>query len=176
MGSLYKTVRTSYIAAMADSRDRQYAELLVDTCLGVQPGWQVVIGGSPPGRPLIDEIVRVVAERDAYPLLRLTFDDSTFVPRTWTRLASLERLATLAPIDAHAIENCDALIVVLSPENTRDASSVDSERMAALQGAYRPALERVFAGQVPWVGCQYPTPALAQEAGMATEEFADFLY
>jgi aminopeptidase len=161
---------------MADPRDRQLAELLVDTCVGVQPGWQVIVGGSPPGRPLIEEILRVLAERDAYPFLRLTFDDSTFVPRTWIRSAPLDRLGSLAPLDAHAIESCDALIIVVSPENTRDASSVDAERMAALQGAYRPVLERVFAGQVPWVGCQYPTPALAQEAGMSTDEFADFLY
>jgi aminopeptidase len=27
-----------------------------------------------------------------------------------------------------------------------------------------------------WVGCQYPTPALAQEAGMSVGEFEDFLY
>ena len=37
-------------------------------------------------------------------------------------------------------------------------------------------MERIFRHELPWVGCQYPTPALAQEAGMATEEFADFLY
>jgi aminopeptidase len=30
--------------------------------------------------------------------------------------------------------------------------------------------------EVPWVGCQYPTPALAQDAGMSTDEFADFLF
>jgi aminopeptidase len=161
---------------VADPRDRQLAELLVDTCVGVQPGWQVIVGGSPPGRPLLEEILRVLAERDAYPLLRLTFDDSVFVPRTWIRSAPLERLATLAPLDAQAIESCDAIIIVVSPENTRDASNVDAERMAALRGAYRPALERVFRNEVPWVGCQYPTPALAQEAGMATQEFADFLY
>ena len=27
-----------------------------------------------------------------------------------------------------------------------------------------------------WVGCQYPTPALAQEAELSVEAFADFLY
>ena len=37
-------------------------------------------------------------------------------------------------------------------------------------------MERFFDHAVPWVGCQYPTPALAQEAGMGTAEFADFLY
>jgi aminopeptidase len=74
------------------------------------------------------------------------------------------------------METSDALIVIAAPENTRDAASVDAERTAAFQGAYRPAMERVFRHEVPWVGCQFPTPALAQEAGMGTREFADFLY
>jgi aminopeptidase len=161
---------------MSDPRDRQLAELLVDTCIGVQPGWQVLVGGSPLGRPLLEEIVRVVAERDAYALLRLTFDDASFTPRAWVRAAPVERLAIPAPLDVHAIETCDALIVIVSPENTRDASDIPQDRMAAVQGAYRPALERVFRHELPWVGCQYPTPALAQEAGMSTDDFADFLY
>ena len=81
-----------------------------------------------------------------------------------------------ASIEQHALEHCDALIVVESPENTRDAASHPAERMGAMQAAYRPAIERIFRHELPWVGCQYPTPALAQEAGMSTDEFADFLY
>jgi aminopeptidase len=161
---------------MTDPRNRQLAELLVDTCIGVQPGWQVIVVGSPPGRPLLEEIVRVLAERDAYPLLRLMFDDASLTPKAWVRTASLDRLAIPAPLDVHAIESCDAIIAVVSPENTRDAVDIPAERMAAIQEAYRPALERLISHEVPWVGCQYPTPALAQEAGMATHEFADFLY
>jgi aminopeptidase len=160
---------------MSDPRDRRLAELLVDTCIGVKPGWQVLVIGTPLGRPLLDEIVRLIAERDAYALLRLTFD-ANFASRTWARTVPLERLAVPAPIEAHALETCDAMIVVVAPENTRDAADVSVERTAALQGAYRPAIERVFAHDVPWVGCQYPTPALAQEAGMGTHEFAEFLY
>jgi aminopeptidase len=160
---------------MADPRDRQLAELLVDTCVGVQPGWQVLVHSTPQGRPLVEEIVKRIAERDAYALLRVSFD-ANLASRTWARTAPLERLGAPAPIEVHALENCDALIAVEAPENTRDAASVDGERTAALQAAYRPAFERVFRHEVPWVGCQYPTAALAQEAGMSTEEFADFLY
>jgi aminopeptidase len=160
---------------MTDPRDRQLAELLVDTCVGVQAGWQVIVIGTPGGRPLLEEIVRLVAERDAYALLRVSFD-SNLSSRAWVRSAPLERIAVPAPIEEHAILNCDALIAIDAPENTRDASSVDAERTAAIQGAYRPALERLFRHEVPWVGCQYPTPALAQDAGMSTHEFAEFLY
>ncbi|HKY23886.1 MAG TPA: aminopeptidase [Gaiella sp.] len=161
---------------MTDPRNRQLAELLVDTCVGVKPGWQVLVVGSPLGRPLIEEVVRVIAERDAYALLRVTFDESTITPRSWTRIAPIERLAVPAPIEVHAMESCDALVVIVAPENTRDMADIPSERTAAIQGAYRPHLERVFRHELPWVGCQYPTPALAQEAGMSTDEFADFLY
>ena len=37
-------------------------------------------------------------------------------------------------------------------------------------------MERVFTHELPWVGCQYPTPALAQDAGMSLAAFADFLF
>ena len=40
----------------------------------------------------------------------------------------------------------------------------------------RPHLERVLTTDLKWVGCQYPTPALAQEAGMSLAEFEDFLF
>ena len=55
----------------------------------------------------------------------------------------------------------------------RDGADLPAERTAAIQGAYRPSFERFFDHTVPWVGCQYLTPALAQEAGMGTAEFAD---
>ena len=160
---------------MTDPRNRQLAELLVDTCVGVQPGWQVVVAGTPHARPLLEEIVTLIAERDAYALLRVSFD-ANIASRTWARTAPLERVAAPAPIEQHTLESCDALIVIDAPENTRDASTLDAERAAALQGAYRSSLERVFRHEIPWVGCQYPTPALAQDAGMGTQEFADFLY
>jgi aminopeptidase len=92
------------------------------------------------------------------------------------RAAPLERPAMIPAIARHALATCAGLIVIDAPENTRDAASVHSERMAARQGADRPAMERIFRHEVAWVGCQYPTTALAQDAGMGTREFADFLY
>ena len=117
----------------------------------------------------------MIAERDAYALLRVSFGGS-FAPRTWVRTAPLERLAVPAPLDVHALETADAMIVVEAPENTRDMADIPAERMMAMQGGLRPAMERIFRHEMPWVGCQYPTPALAQDAGMSTNDFADFLY
>ena len=42
--------------------------------------------------------------------------------------------------------------------------------------AARPHAEPFFSGVKPWVGCQFATPALAQDAGMGVRAFEDFLY
>ena len=43
------------VSSMRDPRNRDYAELLVGTCLGVQAGWQVLVLGTELGRPLLEE-------------------------------------------------------------------------------------------------------------------------
>ncbi len=161
---------------MTDARITRYAELLVDTCLGVQPGWQVLVFGTPQGRPLVEEVVRTIARRDAYALLRVTFGGNVGGPRQWLLEASLDRVRELPSIELHAVMTADALIVVDAPENTRDLSAFDPDRLQALFAALTPVTERVTTHAVPWVGCQFPTPALAQEAGLSTAEFEDFLY
>ena len=160
---------------MADPRIEQYARILVETCIDVQPKWQVLIFSSPLARPLVDEVSRQIARRGAYAILNLTFDGETSnVP--WVEEAPEELLATPAPLFANALETADALMAIQAPENTRQLTAVASERMALMQTAYRPSMQRMFTGEMRWVGCQYPTPALAQDAGMSVREFEDFLY
>lgn len=161
---------------MPDPRDRDYARLLVEGCVDVQPGWQVLVTGTAPGRPLLEEICRAVGRRGAYALLRMSWGEGSAAPTEWLLEAPLELISRPAPIRVHELETCDALIAVDAPENTRERSAVPHERMSAMMAAYRPAVERILAHRVPWVGCQYPTTALAQDAEMSLRGFADFLY
>jgi aminopeptidase len=96
--------------------------------------------------------------------------------RAWLREAPMELVSKPSELDMHSFLNCDAAIVVDAPENTRDGSSIEPDRMNAARAAFYPVMERFISGQAPWVGCQFPTPALAQDAGMSTDEFAEFLY
>ena len=161
---------------MTDPRVERYATLLIDTCLGVRAGQQVIVWGMPLARPLIEEVTRQLGRRGAYPLLRLTFGGGLVYHRDWVRHAPLEVIGEPAPIDVHAFEQCDGLIAISAPENTRDGSDIAPERTAAVQAAYRDATRRIHTSVVPWVMCWYPTPALAQDAGMTNAEFEDFLY
>ena len=161
---------------MADARDRSYAELIVDHCLDVQPGWQVYVGGNPQARPLLEEICGAVARRGAYALLRVSFERFAISSLSWLSNASLELISVPAPLTVHEIENVDALVFVAAPDNTRAAAGIETERTGAIQAAYRPASARMMNHDIPWMACQYPTDALAQEAGLGSEEFAELLY
>jgi aminopeptidase len=158
-----------------DPRIEQYARLLVEKCVDVQPGWQVLVRSQPLARPLVEEVCREIARRGAYALLRLDFTSSG-VTEAWLKEAPEELLKEIAPVEAHVIDNIDTFIVIIAPENTRDGADVDPERFAMVQAAFRPHAEPFFSQEKPWVGCQYPTAALSQDAGMTLAQFEDFLY
>ena len=162
---------------MRDPRVEAYARLLVETCVDVQPGWQVMIRSTPLARPLVEEVITLLARRGAYPLLRLSFTGETGGGHpNWVEEAPEELLRTMPSIDRYTLEQIDAAIVIVAPENTRDGSSVSPDRQALLRQAYQPVIARLLSDDFPWVGCQYPTPALAQEAGMTLAQFEDFLF
>jgi aminopeptidase len=157
---------------MRDERLEEYARILVDTCVNVQPGWQVLVQSGPLARPLVDEVSRQIARRGAYALLRRGLTGS--VP--WLLEAPEELLDSPPPIEVSSLEEADALIAIDAPENTRELTGLATERLARLQAAFRPHIERVFTGDLHWVGCNYPTPALAQDAGMSLRDYEDFLF
>jgi len=125
---------------MADPRDRAYAELIVDDCLGVEPGWQVLVGGNPQARPLLEEVCGALARRGAYALVRVSFEGLLVPSLAWVAEAPLELLARPAALVAHEIEAADALLFVSAPDNTRSTAGVESERLRAgrtCAGAFR---------------------------------------
>jgi aminopeptidase len=157
---------------MRDPRLEQYARILIHTCIGVQPGWQVLVSGSHLARPLAEELSSQLGARGAYSLLR----QGVTANNLWIMEAPEELLKIPAPIEAHALDTADALISISAPENTRESSAVPPERIGLLQSGFRPHLQRVYTNEMPWVGCNFPTPALAQDAGMSLRDYEDFLF
>lgn len=158
---------------MNDSRVEQYAQLLIERSLNVQPNWQVVISTTPLARALVEAAVKKIAQRGAYALVRLTYPSTA---AEWLKHAPVELIAAPAPIEEFSMTQMDAYLAISAPENTRDGSDLSPERNAAASHARQPYLKRVMQGTLTWVGCNFPTPALAQDAHMTLEEYEDFLY
>ena len=103
--------------------------------------------------------MRVIAERGAYAIPRLFFGSGPGPGSEWVTHAPEELVATMAPLDQHVMLNVDALVAIVAPENTRDGADIEPERLQLTQSAApMPVMERMVGGEVPWVGCQYPTP------------------
>jgi aminopeptidase len=128
---------------MSDPRIERYARLLVDTCVGVQRGWQVFLISTPIARPLVEEIARQIGQRGAYLYQRLDFTGAVGAgSAAWLEAVPTEILEQLPSIERYAIENVDAMIAVSAPENTREASAIPAERMLIANKAYHPFMER----------------------------------
>jgi aminopeptidase len=160
---------------VADSRLEAYARLLVEHCLDVQPGWQVLIRTQPAARPLLEEVVRQIARRGAYAVVRLGF---TLWPidLAWAAEAPPELLGSLPEIDRFASDAMDARITIDAPENTRGLVELEDSRHALAAKATAYFMRRTMAHEIPWVSCQYPTNALAQDANLSRRQFEAILY
>jgi aminopeptidase len=160
------------------TRVERLAELLVGRSLGVQPGWQVMISATALARPLVEELVRSIARRGAYPLVRLSFTDLERVPfeTVWAEEAPEELLSVPAPSDVRARREIDARVILFSAENVYGSSDLAPERRLALRTAARAAIDPAAELEKPWVSCPFPTQALAQEAGLSLRAYEDVLY
>src|SRR5207237_5615545 len=121
------------------------------------------------------DVCDVLAERGAHTVPRLSFAGFG-PPHPWIRSASDELLSVVSPIEEQVFLSIDALVAIVAPENTREGADIEAHRMQLVQQASHRIQERLISGEVPWLRCQYPTPALAQDAGMTLAQFGDFLY
>jgi len=144
-----------------------HARLLADYCLDVRPGQQIVVRSTTLAAPLLLALQREILERGAWPLLRpaLPGQDETF----WGA-ARDDHLDAFAPAELAEIEGTDASVRIEAPHNATALADVDPARMTRSARARRPLREA--ASERRWCVSLWPTPALAQQAGMSTGAFA----
>jgi len=154
--------------SLSSERLTAWARLLVEYCLEVRENQQVLVVTTTVAQDLAVRFAGMVLERSAYPLLRLTPAAYEAMVMREARGAVLE---TAAPIELEeAGAGCS--LRIRAPGNMRELAGIPQERVMAWtrrQAEYR---RRLLAGR--WTLTQYPTPALAQEAGMSTSDFEDF--
>ncbi len=158
---------------MRDPRLDEYARLLVERSLGVQPGWQVQVRSTPLARPLVEAVIEQLARRGAYVMLQLSFEQ---IGGPFAREAPVELLREPAPLQRRIYEEADAFLAIWAPENTREGADLSEERRAALELAAQPLRKRTMSLSVPWVIAEYPVHSAAQEAGMTIAEYEQFIY
>ncbi len=159
---------------VSDSRIEDYARLLVDRSIGVQPGWQVLVSTTTEARPLARALSRLLAERGAYALTRIHFGALYPVDLDWIEAAPEQIARTLPPLEQELVDRVDASIWVHAPEAGRDPDTAEARRAMRIHGlAYR---ARGRAGTMPHVRCDFPCAAFAEHAGLSLAEYEDVFY
>ncbi|MEA2291525.1 MAG: aminopeptidase, partial [Solirubrobacteraceae bacterium] len=147
-----------------------FARLLCGYCLDVQPGQQVAIASTTLAAPLLLELQREVLARDAWPLLRVELPGQA--EGFWAAARDVH-LDSVAPAALAEARGTDAALRIQAPENTRALADVEPERTARAARAAAPLREAMLDRR--WCLTLWPTPALAQQAGMGTRAFAAFV-
>jgi aminopeptidase len=146
------------------------AALLCEWCLRVAPSEQVLIHTSLLALPLVRSLHRALLRRGAWPLLRLAPSELTV---DFFDFAQEFQLDSFAPLELAIVQGADCVLGIQAPANTHALASVDPAHIARVTHANQPVREARM--QRRWCGTIWPTPALAQQAGMGDAEYARFL-
>ena len=148
----------------------RFAALLCDYCLEVQAGQQVVVRSTTLASPLVLSLQRALLEREAWPLLRVALPGQE--EGFWAAARDVH-LDGFAPLELVEAQSTDASVTVHAPENTRALAGVDGSLMSRSARARAVVREAALARR--WCVSLWPTPALAQDAGMSLSDFAAFV-
>jgi aminopeptidase len=162
---------------MIDKRLEKYADILVRYSLGIQKNDLFVISGSYLAAPLIKKVYQHAIEIGAHPFTHIGIDGLTEI---YYKYSSERQLKYVSPLNKFEIEQIDASLSIISPENTRNMTNIDPKKQAissvAHQEIHQIFLKRAAKKQLRWCVTQYPTQASAQDAEMSLADYEDFIF
>ena len=147
-----------------------FARLLCGYCLDVQPGQQVSVRSTTLAAPLLLAVQQELLAADAFPILHAELPGQT---ESWWEAARDVHLDTVPSAAVAEVRETDASLRIQAPHNTRALADVSPERTARFARAQAEVRELMLARR--WCLTLWPTPALAQQAGMGDRAFAAFV-
>jgi aminopeptidase len=157
---------------MTDPRYTKLAKLLVEYSTELQKGDRVLIDAIDIPDDFTVELMRTVRRAGATPLVEVRHGRIT---REVLRGTSDEHATLVRDIEMFRMKRVQAYIALRGSANINESSDVPGDCMALYSRVLRPVLNyRV--SKTRWVVLRWPTPSMAQAAGMSTEAFEDFYF
>ena len=153
-----------------DDRVHGHAEILVDWSARVEEGDDVVVVVDEGAHDLAVAVGEKLGERNAN---MLTVYRSDEIERAFLRTHDGDFDENPAP-ELAMYENADVVLVLSGTRNTMGKADVPGETKQAYDKS-RMLIRETRLG-TDWVSTQHPTRAYAQQAGMAYEEYRNFVY
>jgi aminopeptidase len=157
---------------MTDPRYSKLAALLVEYSTKLQKGERALLDMIDVPDEFTVELIRAVRAAGAVPLVEVRH---TRVTREMLRGTDAEHAGLIRDIEMFRMKRAQAYIAIRGAANASETSDVPSERMALYSKTLRPVLNyRV--NKTKWCVLRWPTPSMAQGAGMSTEAFENLYF
>ncbi len=156
---------------------KKYAHLLVNYSLSLNKGERVLIKTTTLAEDLAREVYREAIKIGAIPEVELDFRGKR---RILMEDGNDDQLSFLPTLYEKAIREYDAYISIRAPFNHAEDKGLNKEnlkkRSEALSPIHKIYSERTGTRKLKRTLCEYPTDASAQIAGMALEDYQNFIF
>ncbi len=157
---------------MTDPRFTKLAKLLVTYSCSVKKGDRVLIDVTDVPDEMSVELLRAVRAAGGTPLIDVRHSRVT---REVLRGTDDAHGLLVRGLELARMKKMQCYIAIRGSDNTSENSDVPSDRMSLYSRLIRPVLDwRV--NKTRWVVLRWPSPSMAQSAGMSTEAFEDLYF
>ncbi len=159
---------------MRDPRCSTLAQVIVRHSTRLEPGETILIEAFDLFDGLVVDLVEAVQKVGGVPYVVLK---SNSVQRALLRQGAEAQFRLTGELDRQIIERMKAFVGLRGAHNISELSDVASERMKLYtQYVVKPVHIEYRVRHTKWVVLRYPGPAMAQQAGMSTEQFEEFYF
>ena len=157
---------------MTDPRYSKLANLLINYSASLKKGERILLDMIDVPDEFTVEMMRAVRDVGAIPLVEVRHSRIT---REIVRATDQAHATLVRDVELFRMRKVQAYIAIRGSHNANESSDVASDKMALYSKVLRPVLNyRV--NKTRWCVLRWPTPSMAQAAGMSTEAFENFYF
>src|SRR4029077_9950413 len=157
---------------MTDPRYKKLATLLVEYSTGLKRGDRVLLDMIDVPDEFSIELMRAVRAAGALPLVEVRH---TRITREILRETNEAHATLLRDLELFRMRKVQAYIAIRGSSNANENADVPNDRMSLFSRITRPVLTN-RANKTRWCVLRWPTPSMAQGAGLSTEGFENLYF
>jgi aminopeptidase len=157
---------------MTDPRYKKLADLLVNYSTELKKGDRILLDMIDVPDEFTVELIRAVRAAGATPFVETRH---TRVSRELLLEINHEQAALVRDIEMFRMKKVQAYIAIRGSANASENADVPSERMKLYSKIIRP-VQDYRVNKTRWCVLRWPTPSMAQAAGMSTEAFENLYF
>ncbi len=159
---------------MRDPRNARLAEVIVRHSTRLQPGEAILIEAFDVADGLVLDLVDAVHDARGVPIVFLR---SNAVNRNLIAGGDEGQFQLQGEIELFQMQKVKAYVGLRGAHNSTELADVPGDRMSLYTKLVAHPVHLTYrVNHTRWVVLRYPTPSMAQQANMSTEEFESFFY